>query len=489
MTSLSIMDTAFVWFESDDTPMHVTGLVLLRPPKRQLGQFARRLYGHMLSFPEVVAPFNWRLSVSYHNLPQWLPCERVVLADHIGLELLPEPGDRAQLMQLIGRFHSRPLDRSRPLWQLLLVDGMADGCVAVALKMHHALADGVRASGLFTRCMSTSARGPFRPFWQHPLSEDEGHQGDVSEQGMVAGWLDAVSKLSKEVLTLPGLLRLGSRLALKALHLGDSPLATPFTAPRTPLNQRTGGGRSICVGRFPLASFRQIGRLTGASLNDVALAVCDIALNRYLADHGWRPTKPLVALMPISLRRPGDLASACNKMSIGLVEMGAADDSPIERLAAIQRSSGGVKQEALSMSPAAYVNYSILVNAAALLGGKLNLHGVVPPASNLIISNVPGAKQPLYLMGARMTEVYPLSLLLPGQSLNITLYSYDGAVHFGLVGSNDALPHFEWMAEYLVEALSGLEQDVVALAVALVNGQLEPAASDDADDEDGAQPR
>jgi hypothetical protein len=176
--------------------------------------------------------------------------------------------------------------------------------------------------------------------------------------------------------------------------------------------------------------------------------------------------------MPVSLRAPGDISSASNKMSIGLVEMGKPLDSPLARLAAIQYSSLGVKQEALEISPKAYVNYSILVNAASLLGGKLNINGVVPPASNLIISNVPGSKDPCYFMGAKMTEIYPLSLLLPGQSLNITLYSYDGWIHFGLVGCNDALPQFERISDYLTDALVELEEDVQSTVVDLVKNQM-----------------
>lgn len=140
------------------------------------------------------------------------------------------------------------------------------------------------------------------------------------------------------------------------------------------------------------------------------------------------------------------------------------------------------------MSPEAYVNYSILVNAAALVGGKLSLNGLVPPASNLIISNIPGPKTPLYLMGARLAEIYPLSLLLPGQTLNISLYSYDGWVHFGLVGCNTALPQFEVMARYLAEGLQQLELDVVSLAVDLVNQQLADLCAVEEQNSDWSQP-
>ncbi|TCI03367.1 wax ester/triacylglycerol synthase family O-acyltransferase [Corallincola luteus] len=473
MPGLSLMDTAFVWFESSDTPMHVTGLVLLKPPADQQGErssFARRLYSKLLTKQHIAAPFNWRLQMKYSNLPQWQVCDHVCLSDHVRLETLAEPGDRAQLNALVSRNHARCLDRSRPLWELTVIDGLDDGQVALSLKVHHALADGMRASGIFINACSETPDEEFTAFWENAMVPER--HCDEDETGMVEAWLDAVYKLSKQAFTLPGLFRIGSTLAMSALNLRSSALTTPFTAPKTAFNRKPGQGRSICVGRFPMASFRQVSRLTGASMNDVALAVCDIALQRYLHIQQMQPEKPLVALMPINLRAKGDLSSACNKMSIGLVEMGQPEDTPLARLAAIQHSSQGVKQEALDLSPKAYVNYSILVNAAALLGGKLNINGVVPPASNLIISNVPGPNAPRYYMGAQMTEVYPLSLLLPGQSLNITLYSYDGWVHFGLVGCNTSLPNFEQISDYLTDALAGLEQDVLNTAVDLVTDQL-----------------
>ncbi|GAA5218063.1 wax ester/triacylglycerol synthase family O-acyltransferase [Corallincola platygyrae] len=476
MPGLSLMDTAFVWFESDETPMHVTGLVFLQPPKDETEGFARRLYSWLLMQDEVAPPFCWRLNMKYSNLPDWKVSDAVQLDDHVRLETMAEPGDRSQLMALVARYHARRLDRSRPPWELLLIDGLEDGQIALAVKVHHALADGMRASGIFINSCSESPDEIVKPFWTQSLVPEKCEDDEV---GMVEAWLDAVYKLSKQAFTLPGLFRIGSTLAMSALNLKPSALTTPFTAPKTAFNRKPEQGRSICVGRFPLASFKQISRLTGASMNDVALAVCDIALQRYLKAQDMQPGKPLVALMPVNLRKEGDIHSACNKMSIGLVEMGKPEDTPLERLAAIQASSKGVKEEALDLSPKAYVNYSILVNAAALLGGKLNVNGVVPPASNLIISNLPGPQSPRYFMGARMTEVYPLSLLLPGQSLNITLYSYDGWVHFGLVGCNTSLPEFEQISGYLTEAMAGLEQDVLNTAVNLVTDQLLLIQEDD----------
>lgn len=467
MKPLSLLDLAFVLFESSDTPMHVCGLTLLQSPDNS-PDFGRELYSRLIEDPNVSAPFNRKLCWQLTGRPYWQKWDNVDLEEHVHLAMLPKPGSDEQLIELVSRFHSHLLDRNRPLWEALVIDGLSGGRVAVVIKVHHSLADGVKVSKMFDTSTSVSPTEGSTPYWQCQLSKHR----DQPTHNFIESIFGSAKQVGRQLSMMRGMLRLGRKMTFNALHLGDSQLKLPFTAPKTPLNQRHCKTRNIDLARLPLESFKRIGKLTGASLNDVVLAVCDMALHRYLSERDDLPDKPLVVLMPVNLRSEDDLDGS-NKLSFGLVELGGKVATPIERLAAVQNSTQGIKAEAVSLSAPAYTNYSILVNGLALLGGKLNINYAVPPAHNLLISNVPGPKEERYFFGAKVLQVYPISLLIPGQTFNITLYSYAGYLHFGMVSCKKSLPGLDVMPEYLSQALEQLDTGVTMMAANVVKERLD----------------
>ncbi|MBY5993468.1 wax ester/triacylglycerol synthase family O-acyltransferase [Ferrimonas balearica] len=469
MANLSLLDLGFVLFESDSTPLHISGLVMLTPPEGEEAEFGRRLVERLWASGPVEAPFNRVLDLSVTRLPRWRPAPAVDLGYHVRHSRLPGPGDQHQLLELISRIHSYRLDRSRPLWELWVIDGLASGEVALVVKIHHALADGVRAAQLFARCCAESPEQFTRPFWMG--NDDTDVTALAKRESLLSGLLQSSGLVRRQIGASIGLAKLAGKLALNWLNLQPTRLKVPFTAPRTPFNISPDRARTVALADLPLRRFSRIAKLTGTTANDVMLTVCDMALQRYLQVHNWSSSKPLVALMPINLRRPGEEPVACNKITLGLVELGRSEDSPLVRLGSIRDGTEGVKQEALELSGDAYYQYSIIINALALTAGRLGLHHYLPPATNMLISNVPGPTRPLYFMGAQVSQMFPLSLLLPGQTLNITLLSYAGQMHFGLVCCRRSLPGFEAIADYLRDALTELEQATLQAVTEVVTRQ------------------
>ncbi|GAA4897432.1 wax ester/triacylglycerol synthase family O-acyltransferase [Ferrimonas pelagia] len=468
MAKLSLLDLGFVLFESDTTPLHISGLVLLEPPQQAREEFGSHLVAKLKASGPVQAPFNRVLQWGLTRLPHWQPTDSVEMDYHIRHSHLPEPGDRHQLLELAGRIHSYRLDRSRPLWELWVIDGLQNGQVAILFKLHHALADGVRANELFARSCSPDPQGEGVLFWQGDAQDDA--TARQARDSLLSSLLDP--KLwRRQFHASVGLAKLAGKLALNVADLAPTRLKVPFTAPRTPFNVSPDKARTVALCRLPLRRFSRLAKLTGSTTNDVMLTVCDMALQRYLQLHNWQGEKPLVALMPINLRQDGEISHSCNKISLGLVELGQSDALPLERLHAIRDGTLGIKQEALDLSPDAYFQYSIVVNGLSLAAGRLGLHHYLPPATNMLISNVHGSKQKLYFMGAEVEQIFPLSLLLPGQTLNVTLLSYAGEMHFGLICCRRSLPGFEAIAEHLKEALTELEMETLQTVAQVIQAR------------------
>ena len=305
MPGLSLLDFSFIVFETEKTPMHVTGLVILDPPEERAATFAQDLYAHFMQQTDTVPPFNWKLAWSLTGKPRWDAVRQVDLEDHLRITMLPSPGNEQQLQQVVGRLHSQVLDRSRPLWELWVIGGLQHGRVALVMKIHHSLADGVRASRIFTSSCSPDIENSYgKPFWQCDLRKSASQRRE--ETHLTDMVMKTAMTASKQILLIPSMFRLGSKLALKAVNLTDCDLKLPFTAPKTPFNLSPKRNRAVSLGQLSFADLKHISRITGASMNDILFTVSDIALNRYLCDRSVSLRKPLVAMMPINLRPKGD---------------------------------------------------------------------------------------------------------------------------------------------------------------------------------------
>ncbi|TKB47350.1 wax ester/triacylglycerol synthase family O-acyltransferase [Ferrimonas sediminicola] len=462
MSKMNLMDSLFFLVESNQTPMHVTPMMVIRPDDQHKPDFALRLYQTLLGKQPVESPFNWRPRLSLTGNPRWeaVPVE---LDYHVRLSAVPAPGRRAQLNELLCRLQSQPLDRSRPLWELYIIDGMSDGTVVLFMKLHHALFDGVGlnryAKAMLTR---TPDHHDWTPIWQHPAPDRK----SMAAPGFVKSAVAALSGAAGQSKLLPEAMRLGARLCGRALGVRHGVTRVPFTAPRSLFNRTPASGRSFASLTVPLKRIKEIGARAGASFNDVILTACDMALNRYLEERRITLDKPLVVMMPMSVRESGQL-NANNQFVFGLVELSRGQLMPLQRLNRIRRAAMTTKNEIRHFSAELYQKYGVAIQALSLLAGRVGLERKVPASSNLVISTVPGPQEPRYIMGARVLEVSPMSALPPGQSLNITSYSFDGKVCLGFLGCRKVLPDIGMLATYLERALDELELAVLTQPMSL----------------------
>jgi diacylglycerol O-acyltransferase len=453
MPSLSIYDYAFLVTETADSPKHVAGLQIFRPPADYSGDFVTDLIEAMRLRP-AGPPFNFKLKGSLLAKPEWVVDQNFDLDYHLRRARLPRPGTRKQLMEVVGRLHSILLDRQRPLWELHVIEGLEDGCFAVYVKIHHSYCDGATLVRLLIETLNTSPEDRrLRANWEatHAASfRERSGNSLLSRIGQGVGLVSAALTTAKDISAMAG------RMTLQRLGLQPGHLPVPFTAPRTRLNSVVTRARRAAIGELPMDELKAISKSTDTTLNDVVVTICDIALSRYLRRHHQAPTAPLVAQMPVSLRRD-DNDEMGNQLAILPVTLGRAGQDPVRRLKNISRSCAEVKQDAAAMSPTAVSVYTLAMQGVAQASEMMGIAESLPPLGNILISNVPGPRVPLYLWGARMMNAYPMSAIPPGLSMNITVFSYDGKLDIGIVAGYDAVPDVVVLPEYLEEAFRALK--------------------------------
>jgi WS/DGAT/MGAT family acyltransferase len=458
MSRISITDYAFLLTETADSPRHVGSLQIFRPPENYPGDFVGDLIAELRGH-KVGEPFNQRLKVSLAGMPQWAPDPSFDLDYHVRRSALPAPGSRRQLADLASRLHAFMLDREHPLWELHFVEGLDDGCFAIYTKIHHAYCDGATLVRLANSSLSEDPATPrVRAFWQLP----EGGRSEHPERDIRAalaglgGGLRSMLVMGKELSGIAG------KMALDRLGFAKSALDVPFTAPRTALNGHITRARRIAGASLEIDRLKAVARSTGTTLNDVIVTICDIALRRYLARYAELPRSPLVAQLPVNLRRQGE-TSATNILGIIPVRLAGVSRNPLKRLREVHRSTAEMKDALLALSRETVMAYTLLIQGAAIAGDILHVSGMAPPAGNILISNLPGSPVKLYLRGARLEEVFPISTIPPDMVMNITVYSYAERMFFGMIAGYEAMPHLPEMRGYIREALESLEHEVAAV--------------------------
>lgn len=455
---LSLMppqSSLFIVPESRDQPMHVGGLQLFRPPEGAGPDYLSDLYHEALTHADDVSPlFRRRPYRGWKTLGQWawVDDDDIDLEHHIRHSALPRPGRIRELLALCSRLHSTLLDRHHPLWETHLIEGLEDGRFAVYSKMHHALIDGVSALRLLERTLSTdpAARDVPMPFSnkvsRRPRPADGDGEGLASR--LLHGGLDAVTDA---VGLTPRLLKIAWE------SFGEGGAVVPGQAPRSILNVSITGSRRFAADSWDLQRMRDVGKAAGATLNDVVLAMSAGALRQYLLSQDALPDAPLVAMTPVSLR--GDDDDEAGSVNVGAILVSLATDvaDPAERLLAINASSRDAKAAMAGLSQLQATALSAAMMAPLLLE-QTPVSGLVRPAFNIVISNVPGPREPLYWNGARLDGMYPLSIPINGQALNITVTSYAGRAQFGLTGCRRTLPHMQRLLSGLEESLAALEK-------------------------------
>lgn len=430
--------------------MHVGGLQLFSFPEGAPDDYVSQLASQLREHSVVTPPFNQRLSYRLGQ-PNWVTDEHLDLEHHFRFEALPTPGRIRELLAFISAEHSHLMDRERPMWEVHLIEGLQDRQFALYTKVHHSLVDGVSAMKMATRMLShDSTLSGMPPIWALPPRERNGQDdGGPSLWRSVSHLLGASGR---QLGTIPTV----AKELLKTVNQArkDPAYDSIFHAPRSVLNQKITGSRRFASQSYCLKRIRAVCDAYGTTVNDVVTAMCASALRTYLMNQDALPDKPLVAMVPVSLRR--DDSDGGNQVGVILANLHTDETDAGERLLKIHRGMEEAKERYRHMSPEEIINYTALTLAPAAFH---LLTGMAPnwQTFNVVISNVPGPKETCYWNGAKLEGMYPVSIAMDRLALNMTLTSYKDQVEFGLIGCRRTLPSLQRMLDGLDEGLADLE--------------------------------
>jgi WS/DGAT/MGAT family acyltransferase len=457
MNNLSLLDLGFFITETEASPKHVAGLLIFKRPAKSTVAFAKNLYHEYLTFTDVSPPFNRIINFSLRPMPHWQDADAVDLTQHIFYHKLKRGhNDRESLYDFVAKLHAPMLDRSRPLWEVHVIDGLGDGRFALYQKIHHAYADGVTLTRWTADGLAKSpSQRKFTPMWIRKHGGYTGPRKARNSEVFQSMWKE-VGGTSRRFL---GIGRLAAMLFLESVDLTKNAIALPFVSTaKTPLTGQVTSGRQFSTAGVSMARVDGIRKRTRSTLNHIALTCLDGALRRYLSDQGVELKRPITIQMPVNLRKEGE-KTAGNKLGIILVELSPPTDDPYVRLRNIGFSLRNVRTMIDNVAPEAIESYTIITGLVAEIVELLKLSNTLPPMGNTLVSNVPGPREHLYIKGAKMEEMHPISTLPPSNLLNITLFSYAGDLFFGLVAT-DELPNLHRLGEYVQEAFTELEDSV-----------------------------
>lgn len=488
MKHLSGLDATFLHIESPEMPMHVGSLNVLDLPAGYDGDYFEDVKAHMASRLHLADLFTRKLALMPFDLsnPVWVEDEDIDLDYHIRHISLPKPGSNRQLQQYVARLHSSLLDRSRPLWELFVIDGLKSGQVAVYVKAHHAGMDGQAgvavAQAIFDLTPAGRTVKPPRP----RVRRNQYQLGMAELAGAAAR--NTLSQIVQLIRTAPAMARAVRDVALPQKDENGKrnwslPTGVRLFGPRTVLNVAITNQRSFAGRTISLAETKFIGKTLGGSLNDVVMCETAGALRRYLREHHELPAKSLIAAVPVSLRAPGD-ASANNQVSMMTVTLATDIRDPVERLQAIHKAADANKATMGRVKTAIPTDFPLLgapwlISGLASLFGRSRLANVMPPFANVLISNVPGSPVPLYLAGAQVVSYYPVSIPAHSMALNVTVQSYAGRLDYGLIACRRAVPDINDLGDLLLAEHQTLlaRANEVAAATAAEVAAAEEAAS------------
>lgn len=470
MQQLTGLDGAFLAMETPTVFGHVASLCVVDPSTAAQPLTLQRLTDLVATRLHLVPPFRRRLAPVPFGLdqPYWIEDPDFDLEYHIRELALPAPGTDAMLAEQAARLHARPLDRTRPLWEMYLISGLEGDRLAIYTKVHHAAIDGVSGGDLLAALLDTSPEPA-----ELPVAEKHAVDKVPSPSALLARSALSLSRqpiraarVSIELLrSSPALARTTGRPRLPVIDsalervLGRSATLerSRLRAPRTPFNRPITSHRRWAFRDMSLSEVKAVKSAAGVTVNDVVMALCTGALRRWLIDHDALPEEPLVGAVPISVRTEDQRGTHGNRVSGMLAALPTQLEDPLERLYSAAEATARAKQQhgALPADLLADVTQfamPALAGQAARLSARLRLIERVSPF-NLIISNVPGPNVPLYYGGAELLAYYPLSAIADGQGLNITVMSYRGTMFVGLIACRELVPDLETMADYLTDEL------------------------------------
>lgn len=454
MPRLSPIDQAFFLLETRDRPMGIGLLVVLKPPPGSRGRFADRLVRTMLRCP-AGPPFSYRVKPGpVPGLLSLVEDPRMDPARQLFRHTLPRGAGLQEIFAELRRIHPQRLRRDAPLWQMHVFQGLPAGRVALYFKTHHGLIDGIGFINALNTMVFDSPRGnPPRAMW-------EGLRHFTPPAGAAApkhgsSLLQAVNDTRRMTTDM---VRLFWHQGLRDLGLGRG-LATPFVSTPDVLKAAPSPHRVLAHCQLDLREVRELARRGGAKVNDVMLALIDMAMHRYLGERGISLDRPLVTDMPVAL---ADHGGHGNRITILQVPMGRPGVSPAQRLADIVQETAQVKQELRELDGGALTLYSILQHTVASTIESLGLNRL-PMLANSVISNPAGFAKRLYFNGAEVELALPISVVAHHQVLNITVTTYVDELHVTFIALEEAIPDLQRLADYTAAAASELGADLARI--------------------------
>ncbi len=445
MRPLHPIDFIFLSLEKRQQPMHVGGLFLFQIPDNAPASFIQDLVADIRTSKSIpIPPFNNKLNGLF-----WDEDQEFDLDHHFRHIALPQPGRIRELLTYISQEHSALLDRAKPLWTCNIIEGIEGNRFAMYFKIHHAMVDGIAGMRLVEKSLShdPDAKSIVPPWCV------EGPRAKRLKQPKSSKIKGFISTVKSQLESTPGVLYELSQTITK--DIGRNPdYVSSFQAPSSILNQRVSSSRRFAAQSYEFSRLTAIAKALNVTINDVVLAVCSGALREYLISQNALPKKPLIAMVPASVR--DDNSDLSNRITMILANLGTHKEEPLERLQIIRRSMLNAKQKFKRMNSSQILNYSAFVYSAA----GLNIaSGLMPKrqAFNLVISNVPGPSEPLYWNGAKLDALYPASIVLDGQALNITMTSYLDKLEVGLTACRNALPKMQNLLTHLEEEIQKFE--------------------------------
>ena len=465
MDRLSGLDASFLYLETPAQMLHVCGIIVLDPSTMPDGYSFDTMKDELASRVTPIPSFRRKLrNVPLHlDHPIWVDDEDFDIDRHVHRLALPSPGGEQELSDVCAHLAGIPLDRSRPLWEMWVIEGLPDERIAVFSKMHHATVDGVSGSNMVSYLCS------LEPDEESPMPVEESAPGrDPGELELTARAL--LTNLAKplEVVKL-----VAPSAALVAKTVGrarkGTAMAAPLTAPRTSFNGTITGHRSIAFTDLSLEAIKEVKNATGATVNDVVLTVSGGALRRYLEERGELPESSLLATVPVSVHGTSERSGGSNKVSALFTKLGTDLADPLGRLRSISASNKNAKDHHKAIGADTLQDWAEFAaprtfGLAVRLYSGLRLAEKHPVVHNLVISNVPGPPVPLYFMGAKIEALYPLGPVFHGAGLNITVMSNNGQVHVGVIACRELMPKVWDLVRHFPAELDALKQAATAPA-------------------------
>jgi diacylglycerol O-acyltransferase len=456
---LTGLDAGFLYMETPRQHMHTLKIAVVDPATAPGGYSFERLHDVLRERLHLLPPFRRRVvevPLRLHH-PVWVEDADFDLRRHLRRTVASPPGSSAQFDAVISEIAGHPLDRRRPLWELWVVEGLADGRVGFVAKIHHAAADGVRAAELLMNVVDAVPDADGTPSRRHTWRPEP----VPSRRALL---MSALAERARQVRALPQLLARTMtglwRAARQRRERSSTPPPLPFAAPNVAVNRALTPRRRFASCTVSFEDAKSVRRACGVTVNDVVLAICTGALRRWLLERGELPARPLVAGVPVSTR-PEEHGEVANRVSNLFTALPVDVQGPLERLRAVHEVMRGAKKQHNLLGADMLADWAEISPPGPFAGvvrlySRLRVANLHRPPINLVVSNVPGPRQPLYVAGARITGIWSVGPILENVGLNITVWSYLDRLNVGMLACADAAPDLDRLAAFVPDALDEL---------------------------------